>query len=848
MNMHQPQVTLTDCDREPIHQIGAIQSFGGLLAVGNDWLVAHRSTNLAEILDLDALPEIGTPLRDIFQGEAIDTLRQAVAQLVEPDAVDRLFGLDLFANKRLFDCALHISDGLTILEFEPHADGDLDRGMSMLRPIMAKLEKHRELSGLANQAVTSLRQILGYDRVMFYRFHPDGSGEVVAEDAREDLESYLNLRYPRTDIPQQARALFVRNRFRVIADIGAEPVPIEPAETLHGEPLDLSMSVLRAQSPIHVEYLKNMGVGASLSIAVVVRGELWGLFACHHYEPRIPPYSLRTVAELFSELYSLSVERMLALQETRQGEQGRELHDRLIRAAADGESLARSLPSIEPIVERAVPHDGLSAYVDGEYQATGSAPSEDEFRALLPKLNSSASGRLIASEGLAERIPEAEAFADRAVGALILPVSRAPRDYFVLWRRELAETVTWAGNPEKSVEFGPNGDRLTPRKSFEAWRETVRGRSTEWTDTEVKLAESLRVSLLEVILRLTDDAMQERDRAQQQQELLIAELNHRVRNILNLIRGVINQSRGDASDIESYAELISGRISSLAAAHDNITRQNWVDASLRELIDTEADAYIGAKVDRLQVTGADAMLSPDAYTVLALVIHEMITNSVKYGSLCDRSGKLEVDIADDEEGLTVRWKESGGPPVKAPKRRGFGSTIIEKSIPFELKGRSKLDYKLSGVEAEFWIPAQYVRTVDADANKKGARARGKASSPAGGVDVPKRVLLVEDSMIIALDIEECLLSLGAEHVKVESTVSGALSSLRKEAFDVAILDYNLGSESSDPIAKELKKKDIPFYLATGYGELAEKAEELGATDLLAKPYGRDELVTLFSSD
>jgi light-regulated signal transduction histidine kinase (bacteriophytochrome)/CheY-like chemotaxis protein len=843
--MHSTDVNLSNCDREPIHQLGRIQNFGALLALNSDWFVAHRSTNLETILGAGRTIEIGDRLSRLFAPDAMDQLRSAAAALTFPDQVERIFGLALFDGDCLFDCALHSSGGNTIIEIEPHAAGVLNRQLAVLRPIMARLEKHTEVEPLVAEAARQLRAALEIDRVMVYRFRDDLSGEVIAEAARDDLEKFHGLRYPRSDIPDQARALYVRNRFRIIADVEAEPVPIEPGLSLEGEPLDLSMSSLRAVSPIHIEYLKNMGVGASLSISIIIGGKLWGLFACHHYGPKLLPYSQRTAAELFSEFFSLTLDRTLARQTAERREHGRAMHTQLMRDVAAGTPLSASLPMIEPVIQQAIPHDGASIFVDDLYDSRGSAPNEEEFRAIVSSLNGAATSRILASEAIADRLPRAARFADRAVGALIIPVSRTPRDYLVLWRKPLVQTVTWAGNPEKPVEMGPNGARLTPRKSFEAWQETVEGRAEKWSDAEIEIAESLRVTLLEIILRLTDEAVTERARAQQQQELLIAELNHRVRNILNLIRGLINQSKNDARNIESFVEIVGGRVRSLASAHDNITKGNWSHAPFSELIETEAHAYLSDQRDRLALIGPEAMIAPEAYTVLALVIHEMITNSAKYGSLSDSSGMLEVTVTRQDNGdLCLDWRERGGPPVKPPQRRGFGSTIIDRSIPHELKGEAEINYRLSGVEARFCIPSQYVEWRAAEGNEIEPTATKKET---GLADVPNTVLLVEDSMIIALDAEDCPKELGVENVRVESSVAAALDALARTEPELAILDYNLGKENSEPVALKLKELGVPFWLATGYGEMQDRLEELGAAGLLTKPYGRDELLQVIGS-
>lgn len=842
------EVDLTNCDREPIHRPGAIQPFGALIAVTGDWIIARRSANAAGMLDQDRQIAPGSPLSDFFCEEALQMLRRRSELIDKDDTTERIFAMPLVKDGRDFDVALHVSNGMILIEFEPHDPTTFSNDVGALRPIMAKLERHDSLDDLAGEAARQMKRLLGFDRVMVYRFHADLSGEVIAEAREPHLESFHHLRYPATDIPAQARQLYVRNRFRIISDVDAQTVPIEPELSLEGEPLDLSLSTLRAVSPIHLEYLRNMGVEASLSISIVIDGKLWGLFACHHYSPRILPYSLRTVAELFSELFSLKVDGMLSRRNAALAKRGRELHNRLMARLAGGDGLADNLSTLDGIIDEVIPHDGATAYVEGIYSSRGKAPTESEFKQIVPQLNTGSTSKVFATDSLAEIVPEARPFADRATGALVIPVSRRPRDYFVLWRRELPQVVTWAGNPAKPVEPGPHGDRLTPRKSFAAWQESVEGRSNPWTQEETQVAESIRVTLLEVVLKMTDEAMRERTRAQDQQELLIAELNHRVRNILNLIRSLINQSRHDAVDVAGFSEIVAGRISALANAHDNITRQNWSSASIKQLIEDEAEAYLGAKRDRISISGADRLIAPEAYTVLALVLHEMMTNSAKYGSLCDRHGRLEIALKSASDGdLRIEWREREGPPVKTPERRGFGSTIIEQSIPHELKGEAEIRYKLTGVEADFVIPARFTAASDAEETPVPSLSAPSRPEPVEE-GVIGHVLLVEDSMIIALDTEESLRQLGIETVTTASSVKSALASIEADRPEFAILDFNLGDESSEAVATKLAELDIPFVFATGYGDSVAELREKGAQDVLMKPYSRDDIARVLGLD
>ena len=597
--------------------------------------------------------------------------------------------------------------------------------------------------------------------------------------------------------------------------------------------------MLRAVSPIHIEYLKNMGVGASLSISIIVEGRLWGLFACHHYSPRLPSFAYRTAAELFGQMFSLMLEsrerREAADYETR----ARAAADRLMATIAQDGDLLNNAPWIGDMIFDTIPGDGVGVYLDGAISLSGMAPDRAQFAELMRMLNQNASGQIFATDCIQALLPSAAAYADRAAGLIAIPLSRSPRDYVVLFRSEQLRAVRWAGNPEKAVELGPNGARLTPRKSFELWSELVKGKSLPFTASERRVAETLRSGMLEVLVRLSEAAGQERARAHERQELLIAELNHRVRNILALIRGLISQSRlGGAQSVEQFISTLDDRIRALARAHDQITADRWGPARLTDLIEIEAGAYLGERQDRVKLVGENLLVQPSAFTTLALVFHELMTNAAKYGALSD-GGHVTVQWRCDAGGnLLLDWQEEGGPAVTAPTRRGFGSTIIEQSVPFDLGGRAEIVYRPQGVAAHFWIPTRHLAGI--------AAGPGEAAKPKPGTTdaTPldgRNVLLVEDSMLIALDAEDLLKMLGAKSVNTASSVVRALAAVAENRFDFALLDVNLGAETSGEVATALKTAGVPFVFATGYGENSPSLRDHAAAPVINKPYGAAQL-------
>ena len=834
------EVDLTTCDREPIHIPGRVQSFGALVAVSSDWIVNHVSANAEAYLGVSTDELLGTPLTEHLRPEAIRTLRGKMGFLAYPDTVERAFGLRLREGGAPVDVALHASGRSIVLEIECAPREGAREQVSSVRPMIDRIAKADTVDALCESAARQLRGLTGFDRVMVYRFGEDESGHVIAESHVQGLEPFLGLRYPASDIPKQARELYRRNLLRIISDTEDAGEIIEPMLNPEGEPLDLSMSTLRAVSPIHIEYLRNMGVGASMSVSILVRGKLWGLFACHHRTPLVLPYGVRTAAELFGQLFGYILDQREGDTLQQDAVRARTLHDRLMSQLAEGSSISENFEAIVEAVGTVVAHDGAVGWIDGAFMSVGQTPTREEFVALARFLNRAAASQVFHTDSIGRVYPNGQDFVERAAGMLVLPVSRSPRDYIVLFRREVVNSVTWAGDPTKPATLGPNGIRLTPRKSFEAWREVVRGQSAPWKPAEVQAASALRMTLLEVVLRMTDAALRDKARAQERQEILIAELNHRVRNILNLIRSLVNQSRGDATSVAQFTEVVGGRIHALARAHDQVTREQWNPASLRELIRTEAEAYLGGKADRIGLSGPDILLRPGAFTTLSLVMHELITNAAKYGALSDSRGQISVGVVPDEDGsVVIGWRESGGPAIsQPPSRRGFGTTIIERSIPVDLRGTAELRHEPTGLRATFRIPAQHVAEI---VHAESFEDAPEIDLPPPAAGLAGGVLVVEDNMIIALDAEEFMREMGAERVHVAHGVADALRIVGSEDLSFALLDVNLGDETSEPIAQALHDKGIRFAFATGYGETTSLAEQFPGVRFVLKPYDRSKI-------
>ncbi len=521
---------------------------------------------------------LGRSATALFRSDQVESLRSLAAgfDLAKPrHLLDPLLRI---MPDRPLDASLHRSGGSLVLEFE--AADTTDRfaadPLAGVHEMVHGIDAALTLQALCQIAAERVRRVAGYDRVLVYRFMQDDSGWVIAESREAHLEPFLNLHYPAADIPKQARALYVKNWLRLITQVNYDPAPLTPVNNPRtGQPLDMSQAILRDVSPIHREYLRNMGIDASMSISIVRDDKLWGLIACHHYSPRLLPRHLRAVCELFGSMFSLQLEAR---------EKGEQFEERLASrmvlqnlmlnlAGADDYAvgLTQQSPNLldyihggDPSLEGARP-GGVAVSVKGQLTFLGATPDQEQIESLIKWLNTymPRTEGVFSTDRLGELWPEAIRFADVASGVLVISVSPEPSDFIIWFRPEIVATAGWAGEPKKLASGGPNGDRLSPRKSFEVWKEMVRGRCLPWTPADVDAAFDLRVSLLHVVLRRINTAARERKRVAERDRLLMAELDHRVKNTIANIQALVVQTSRSADSLTGFVEGLDGRIQSM---------------------------------------------------------------------------------------------------------------------------------------------------------------------------------------------------------------------------------------------------------------------------------------------
>ncbi|MET8603137.1 ATP-binding protein [Streptomyces rubiginosohelvolus] len=493
---------LSQCVREPIHLLGGVQSYGALIAARwDDAVVDTVSRNAAEVLGRAAGELLGRPVTELIGAEQWALARESAEAVTDSGAAAPQEGpassgvLPLTlegeddegeGGARLFDVTVHRNGDLLVLEFEPRAEGGpfvFQNFYPRVRRALQKLQGATDVTECCAAAVREIRTLTGYDRVVAYRFDGrDGPGQVIAEDRSEGREPWLDLWFPASDIPPQARRLYARNWIRVIGDVDDRTAGLVPelrADT--GQPLDLSASVLRTVSGYHLEYLRNIGVASSMSVSLLHEGELWGLIACHGDEPRLLSPEVRAACEFFGIALSLQLAAVA----------GREEADELARTRRALAAVLARLTSGAPD-DLMRPGSGLVELLDadgavllrGTETLTAGAPLPDALSGLLARLAQDGSvGEVWSSDRLPEVLglePEEAEAEGIPAGLLLLPFNR-DGDLLAWWRREQPAPREWAADPSRPVRTGPGGERLTPRGSAAVYRATVRGRSAPWS-------------------------------------------------------------------------------------------------------------------------------------------------------------------------------------------------------------------------------------------------------------------------------------------------------------------------------------------------------------------------------
>jgi light-regulated signal transduction histidine kinase (bacteriophytochrome) len=502
-------VNLTNCDREPIHIPNYIQPQGLLLALAEtDLRINLVSENAPEILGIQVKDLLGRLLADFIgtgHGDLIDLIRACLDHSFEHINPLHLSIASANGKMRHFNGVAHRApSGEILLELEPiklASRSDFFQFYHHIKVTLAKMQTVQNLAALCDLVVQEMRGLTGFDRVMIYRFNEGGDGTVIAESKQDDLEPFLGMHYPDSDIPKQAKYLYTLNWLRLIPDVSYQPIGlVSNSETR----LDMSYCGLRAVSPLHIEYLKNMGVVASMSVSLIQQQKLWGLIACHHHTPKLLPYEIRTVCEFLGQLMSTELGTK---------ENNEDLDYKLHLKTILGQFVERltKVTSSNFVEEIISDHEALLnltgasgvAVCDGDdIILIGQTPNQEAIKTLISWLRNLFNQDIFVTDSLSSVYPITEEYKNVASGLLAMVISETQSQYILWFRPEILQTVTWAGNPDKRNQIESDGSlTIFPRKSFEAWQQIVSGKSNHWLQCEIEAVLELRRAIIAIVLR-----------------------------------------------------------------------------------------------------------------------------------------------------------------------------------------------------------------------------------------------------------------------------------------------------------------------------------------------------------
>lgn len=678
MTLQTPQdIDLTACEREPIHIPGSIQPHGLLLAVTlSDRTLAYASANLAEIFGLDPADALGRPFEQVLPRLSAEF----AAQLDDPPSAGstrfvRTILVRTAQEERFFETAVSRSGDCTILELEEPPAGSvssIDALYPVLRRFVEQLQGAATIDLLCHLAAQDIRRMTGFDRVLIYRFDDQWNGTVIAEDRNEALPSYLDLRFPASDIPAQARELYRRNRLRIIPDANYTPVPIQSRDPA---PLDLSDSVLRSVSPVHLEYMRNMGTLASMSISILRDGRLWGLISCHNKEPKRVSLQVRNACDFLTQIFSLQLaareNTTLAENQVRLGA----VQTRLLAHMAAEDHFIAGLVNHPDDLMMLAGAQGAALLTQDQCWCLGRTPAEDQVMALFDWLSEHHQEDVFATDDLPAVYPAAAAFADRASGLLSISISKVRASYVLWFRPEVVQTVKWGGNPRKPVQEEAATLRLHPRRSFEIWKETVRHRSLAWDRSEVEAVKELRNAIVGIVLHRAEELAalsEELRRSNKELEAFSYSVSHDLRAPFRHIVGYSEllkkqEASGLSEKGRRYVDTIIEAAYTAGTLVDDLLRfsqmgrtalkprQIDVTALVNQIRQTLASEHGDRRIQ--WVIGDLAPVNADP-VLIRLVFENLLDNAVKYSRTREKA-RIEVGSA-RKDGETIYFVRDNG--------------------------------------------------------------------------------------------------------------------------------------------------------------------------------------------
>ncbi|MFB2839223.1 ATP-binding protein [Floridanema evergladense] len=901
-------IGLTNCELQAIHTPGYIQPHGVLLTLQEpDLIILQASQNTAEFLGIPAESLINHSLGQFLNQAQLNQLQEYIAT-GNIDIYNPLnLSIKTVDSHKEVECIIHRYEGVLILEMEQYLDKKNFSTISfyhLAKAAIMNIKNANDFQQMTELLAQEVRKITGYDRVMIYQFEPDESGIVIAENKREGLEPFLGLHYPATDIPEQARQLYYKNWLRLIVDVNYQPVPIIPKDNpVTNTPLNLSLSVLRSVSPIHIEYLQNMGVSASLCTSLITDRKLWGLIVCHHCSPRYVNYEIRKVCELLGQVMSLEI--------VNKQQQEFEKYSKKIKVIQEELKIILLAKNVNTQIFREkqnsllelVNAQGAIICFGGNLTLVGKTPAREQSQGIINWLQHYSQKEVFHTNCLSQVYPAAKQIKESTSGLLAISIFVDDITYQIIWLRpEVIQTVNWGGNPNEPLII--KDDRkddgiihLSPRNSFELWKETVREKSLPWKQIEIDAAAELRNTLMFAILKFYQSALQqaavEAEAANRAKSQFLAKMSHELRTPLNAILGFtqVLAQHSLNEEQQEYLGIIGRSGEHLLSLINDVLEVSKIEAGLITFNENSFNLYhlldgleemlqLKAKSKNLQLL-FDRELDLPQYvktdeSKLRQVLINLLANAIKFtqkGTVKLRVKVIESSRHFDVEKSTIKCKllfevEDTGPGID-PEEVNY---LFEPFFQSET-GRKSME----GTGLGLPISRQFVQLMGGDININSQLGKGttvkfdinvnigiisdrQRENNVGNVialapDQPiYRLLVVEDNqenrqllhkVLTSVGFEVCVVNNGKEAIDLFTSWQPHLiwMDVRMPVMD--------GLEATEKI-KQLSQK-LPSYnpiiialTANAFSEDRDRILNAGCDDFVSKPFRIPEILAKIS--
>ncbi|MGV3540341.1 MAG: GAF domain-containing protein, partial [Rufibacter sp.] len=578
-NYHHHRVDLSNCDKEPIHHIGRIQPHGFLLVLGQEHTIEQVSHNISAFLPVTAESLLGQPIASVLWAETeANTLQEVTSPTAE-------FPQLLSMSGKLFLLCKSISEGKIILEGEPatpYPDTEKLRHHRLLNQLHKKLNQLEDLEPMASALAHALQEVLQYDRVNVTRFDEDWNTDVIAESRNEKLPSFIGHHFPASDIPAPARTLLLHKHVRQIPNVNAAAVEITPyLNPATGQPANILLSEFRNPSEIHLEYIRNTGVAATISFSILVNNALWGVVPCHHVEPVYVNVWQRQVGDQMVKMFSNVVGSLQTRHSRETYLRLKEVERELITRLREGMKLSEAFGSTSPSVLEITQAEGVALALDQRIMTVGGVPTKPQVKALVSWLAQEVQEGMFFTNHLAKAWPAAEEFKEIGSGLLALEISRYNQEYLLFFKPEIKETRVWAGNPKKQKP-GKEG-YIHPRKSFEKWTEVVRGKSQPWLLGEREVAQLFLKDLVALRLHTQTAELEVLYKTVMQNAEQLRERNHQLEDFARIISHNLRSPLATIKGLYSYTQDEPGQESASYALQQIERVTHNMDETIRDL-------------------------------------------------------------------------------------------------------------------------------------------------------------------------------------------------------------------------------------------------------------------------